>query len=344
MISKAQSLAVIITNNWKAKIGALIVAVIFFYYVQYTRNVTRVVYVRVDPPSVPEMLIVNSRIPSFTKVEFFGPQEAMDFNPSNFKIILENPGPGPGENRYRLDLLPKPPDGIEAHYNDGITITLDRISERKLPVVADLQYNSSTDRKLGLVTFSPETIRVVGPASIISSMDRVSLNPIKVSVAGNDVTVYSSRVLVATLPEFVKLANDQPYEVDVLARLVSPLENPDQSGYYSRELQVSCDNAIPGLKLDEPSSVTVLFRSANQITDGRLSAKVFCPVYLDANTRNILPSFRISAIPVNIRDNLMQSDIEIVSIEPSNVNLQFSLVKMRPPTQVQKGMEEHLIR
>lgn len=333
----------VIANNWRAKAGALIVAIIFFYYVQYTRNITRVVYVRVDPPSVPEMLIVNSRIPSFTKVEFFGPQEAMDFNPSNFKIVLGNPNPGLGENRYRLDLIPRPPDGIEAHYDDGITIALDRIIERKLPIVADLQYSSSTDRKLGLITFSPNAIRVIGPASVISAMDRVSLNPIRVSVAGNDVNVYNSRVLVATLPEFVKLANDQPYEIDVSARLVSPVENTDQAGYYSQELQVSCENTIPGLKLDEPSTVKILYRSVNQAADGRLAAKVFCPVYLDTNTRNILPSFRISSIPVHIRDNLMQSDIEIVSIEPPNVNLQFSLVMVRPPTQVQKGLEEHLI-
>ena len=117
-------------ENWKAKLGSLIVAIIFFYYVQYTRNVTRVVHVKVDIPAVPEHLVLNSRIPSFVKVEFFGPQEVMDFNPANFKIILINPGPGPGENRYRLDMLPRPPEGIEARFDEGMTVTLDRLAER----------------------------------------------------------------------------------------------------------------------------------------------------------------------------------------------------------------------
>ena len=328
-------------ENWKAKLGSLIVAIIFFYYVQYTRNVTRVVHVKVDPPSVPEHLVLNSRIPSFVKVEFFGPQEVMDFNPANFKIILINPGPGPGENRYRLDLIPRPPEGIEARFDEGVTVTLDRLAERTLPLVGDFQLNSGSDVRIGAITMQPQTIRVSGPASVLDVMDRVNLNPLRITPGTPD---YATRVLVSTLPEFVRLADDQPYEIDVRVKLLDSTANESTDGIFLRELPVNCENAIPGLKLDESPTVKVLYRAEAIVAEGRLTAHTFCPVFLDPNTRNILPSLRIPGIPVHIKDALAQKDIEILEVTPAVVNLQFSVQKVRAPTQVQKGMEEHLIR
>lgn len=330
-------------ENWKAKLGSLVVAIIFFYYVQYTKNVTRVVHVKVDPPIVPAGLVLNSRIPSFVKVEFSGPQDLMDFNPANFRMILVNPGPGPGENRYRLELIPRPPEGIEARFDEGMTVTLDRLFERTLPLVGEFQL-TVPDLHIGFITMQPPTIRVSGPASVLQEMDRVNLNPVRITTGNPE---FTTRALVGTLPEFVRLADDQPYEIDVRVRLLDSSydasEKPEE-GIFLRELPVNCENPIPGLRLDESPVVKVFYRGAKNLPEGRLSALAFCPVFLDPDTRNIFPSLRISEIPVYIKDGLMQKDVEILEVRPQVVNLQFSVQRIRQPTQVQKGMEEHLIR
>ncbi len=341
LVQRLGLLKEVMLENWKAKLGSLIVAIIFFYYVQYTRNVTRVVHVKVEPPSFPEHLVLNSRIPSFVKVEFFGPQEVMDFNPANFKILLFNPGPGPGENRYRLDLLPRPPEGIEARFDEDLTITLDRLVERELPLVGDFKLSSGSNVRIGVISMQPRTIRVSGPASVLDGMDRVNMNPLRIHPGGPE---YVSRVLVSTLPEFVRLADDQPYEIDVRIRLLDDSVDEKTEGIYVKELPVLCENTIPGLRLDESPSVQVLYRAEAAIPDTRLSAHAFCPVFLDANTRNILPSSLIPGIPVHIEDALDKKDIEILEVRPAVVNLQFSVQRLRTPTQVEKGMEEHLIR
>ena len=331
----------ILLENWKAKLGSLVVAIIFFYYVQYTRNITRIVHVKVDVPAIPETLVFNSRIPSFVKVEFFGPQEVMDFNPSNFRISLSNSSPGPGENRYRLDLVPKPPEGIEVRYDSGITIKLDRFSKRTLPVVGDFQLISSSDTKLGAISLQPETVQVAGPAGVLDLMDRVHLNTVRISPAAAE---YSTRIAISTLPEFVKLADGQPYEIDVRAKLLGNDIGEGTPNVFAKEMQVVCENTITNLRLDEPPTVKVLYRAESAVGEGRIVANVYCPVFLDPINKSIQPSLRIAGIPVHVHDLLMQKDIEILDIFPSNVNLQFSMVRIRPPTQVQKGMEEHLIR
>lgn len=328
-------------RNWKAKLGSLVVAVLFFYYVQYTRNTTRAVHIRVETPVLPENLVVNSRIPSFVKVEFSGPREMMDFNPSNFKVALINPGPTPGDNRYRVELQPSPPDGIEVRHVDNLPIVLDRRTQRTLPLVADYELAGSPGLRAGVVQISPETIRVVGPAQVLSTMDRVKLTHIEAVPSQGD---FVARVRVDALPEFVALGTDQPYEAELRLRLIPQGQQPTGDGLIERSLSVTCENAPPGLKLDESPSVRVLVRSPGRLPEGRLKAVSFCPVEVDSVTRNIVPSARVTNVPVYIRDSLAQKDIEILDVSPQGVSLQFSLVQVRQPTQVQKGLEEHLIQ
>ena len=111
----ARRVVLFFTRNWKVKLGSVLIASMLFFYVQWTRNVTRVFHIRVERPDIPEDLILSSRIPSFMDVQFYGPAEEMEFNASAFRITVFSPAkPIPGKNQYKVILIPDPPGEIEA--------------------------------------------------------------------------------------------------------------------------------------------------------------------------------------------------------------------------------------
>lgn len=328
-------------RNWQVKIGSLLVSLIVFAYVQYTRNITRTLNIRVEAPDIPANLVMSSRLPSFMNVEFYGPSEQLEINSSNFRIQLTSPSPSPGTNIYRAVLVPEPPPGIRASYDNEIRLTLDRNLKRILPVVPVLDLTQTTNTKIGYYEVQPATIELQGPHTVLSELDRVQTRPV---VVKSDQSSY--RVLLSNLPEFVNLMPQQPFEVEIQTRLLELTDRPGQNEYLVDGVKVRCRNNPGELRMEVlgKQQLQVKVLATRPVTAGQLNATVYCPAFFDDVSNTVKPSFMVQDLPVEIDDRLGRPDFEVVEVTPMHITVQFERIVARQRTEIEQGLEEHLMR
>ena len=339
-------------HNWQLKLVSLLVSLMLFWYVQYSRTTTRVLNIRVDRPEVPANLVLSSRVPSFMQVKIYGPSEMIDFNVSDFKIVLENPRPAAGENTYRSVIQPELPEGIGAVYQREVTVNLDRLMIRKLPVVPNADINLATGYRAGYMWTNPATISISGPAAVVGEMERLYTE--KIAVAGS-LPFYSTKVLLSPLPDFVNLASGQPFDVEVNLNVIPEqveLSLGEESGLFQvTDIPIRCSNDVRGMTMhvlgDRKASILLTVQEEtqrNRIKKDQFTATVYCPVYFDTETREILPAPTIMNVPIRVEDRLGRSDIAIIDAEPQFVSVEFEKLVIKAPSDIRRGFQEHLIR
>ncbi|HBS03543.1 MAG TPA: hypothetical protein DEA96_01165 [Leptospiraceae bacterium] len=341
----ARRVVLFFTRNWKVKLGSILIASMLFFYVQWTRNVTRVFHIRVERPDIPEDLILSSRIPSFMDVQFYGPAEEMEFNASAFRITVFSPAkPIPGKNQYKAILIPDPPGQIEAKYEKDLEVTLDRSLTRELPVDPALELTASSDVGLGYVSTNPPSIKVQGPHSIVAEMDRIPTREMKINETRD---IVQQKVLISELPEFVSVAPNQELEVQVRARLLSLTEKEDDKETVLEDVPVRCINDLSELNMKVLGNGTVdlRVRSEEPVNKNQFDVRVFCPAFFDPYNRSIKPTFIIHDLPIMATDKLNRPEVEILDVLPARVTLQFERIvpRQRPENEVQQGLQEHLM-
>ncbi len=331
--------------KWKVKLGSLMLAILFHYYVIYTKTVSKTFYISIEQPSIPNNLVFLEDPPSFMKVIFSGPEEIMDINQSNFKIRLINTSPTAGINTYKVELIPNPPSGIIAiPEKTEIEITLDRKRTKLLPVVPVVSLPEN--KKITYWELKPSEIKLEGPRKVFLGVDRISLLKVDLHNKNN---IFFDKVLIGNLPKFVKVSENQPIEIQILLKFFSEEELQEkiknlstELQVFSEELDVLCSNPIDNLELEKIPKVTVTYIAKNKIPLQMFLAQVLCVVEYNNTTKNIEPNSFIPSVPVNLKVNEIYKDIEILKVEPLTVDLNFKIKSAPPVKQIQKGLQEHL--
>jgi hypothetical protein len=343
-----------ITRNWKIKAGSLFIASLLFWYVQYSKTVTRVINIRIEKPDVPADMVMDSRIPVFMNVKMYGPRELMEFNVNEFRIILSNPSPEAGENLYRTQLSPDLPEGINAVYNRELKVSLDKVAVRELPIIADLNVNIKEGFKAGYILTNPAVVRVKGPEKLLNTLERVRTERIMVNTSSS---FFRTKALISDLPEFVAVESKQAHEVEVSARIIPEKLRTeagtaiDQDLVFLDDIPVKCRNDIRGISmrvLSDRKVSAVILRSADSgskpVVKEQFTAEVFCPVFYSTELKKILPWDTVMNMPVYLTDKSGRTDLVILDVEPAKLSLQFERVIVQQPTGIRQGLQEHLIR
>ncbi|GIX42711.1 MAG: hypothetical protein KatS3mg129_2444 [Leptospiraceae bacterium] len=334
-------------HRWQAKLGSLIVAILFYFYVQYAKTISKTFYIKVEPPVLPNHLIFKEEPPPFIKVEFSGPEELLEIDPSNFKLYMINTGPTAGPNKFRLELNPPPPPSIQAQIEKTeIEIQLDNKKRKALPLV--LVYELPANKNLAYWNINPQAIIIEGPESIINSQYNIKLNPVKLSPTSS---LFYDKVMIQALPKFTKLVENQPFEIQLELKYYSEEEFqsklkdlPPGFYFFEEEIPISCKNNIGRLEVTNDPKIKVFYISKYYLTSTSFIAEVFCPVELDTTTNSIKPSTYIPDLPVIVKTKYEVKELEIIKVEPLQIGLQFRIKKKIPMNQLEKGLQEHLIR
>lgn len=334
-------------HRWQAKLGSLIIAIIFYYYVQYTKTATKTFFIRVETPTIPNHLVFREEPPAFIKVEFSGPEELLAIDPSNFKLYMINTGPTAGLNKFRLELIPPPPPSLQIHLEySEIEIQLDNKKRKTFPIqpIYDLPQN----KKLYYWNFNPTSITVEGPESTINREFNLKLIPLKLSANSS---IFYGKVMFQQMPKFTKLVENQPFEVQLELRYYSEEEFqekinqlPQGFNLFELEIPLNCKNNLGNLEIANEQKVKVFYISKYFLKADSFVAETFCPVEIDNSSESIIPSNYIPDLPVVVKPKIEIQELEILKIEPLTVGLQFRIKKKIPMNQLEKGLQEHLIR
>lgn len=324
-------------HNWQLKLASIAAALALFAYVQYASNVTRTVNVRVEKPELPEGLVFAARAPSFIGVTLRGPREMLEFDASDFRVQLSNPLPEVGPVLFRARLTPDLPEGVRATYDAEVELLVSRLLERELPIAARLVSELDAGLERGYVELRPPTIRVRGPYETVRGMTHILTEAF--TLRGR-ASLYTARLPLSSLPEFVEVAPNQPFDAEVIVN-VAPSGADDHTTVSG--VPVRCWNDIRGIALAGPAPPTVKIElnSAETFRADEFIAETFCPVFLDG--QEIRPSFLVQALPVRIVDRLNRAELQIVRVSPPAVDMQFERAAPRASPEAREGFEEHII-
>ena len=337
--------------NWKTKVGSLIMAFFLFAYVQYSRNITRVIQVRVEPPVLPANYVLNGPVPAFMNVRLSGPRDVMDFPVRDLTITLAGTKKKPdrGSNTFIASLQPELPTGVNASYGVKVPVELDFVRVRRLPVVPDFDLALDRGFERGYTHVEPTTIQVRGPSEIVGSMDRITTQRARLDARNRNVV---EDTLLVDLPSYVTVLPGQPIEVKVRARVAprSGEEALEQDPNLRQvdNLSIRCSNNPRGLSLVTYTAVTAWVRvlDPEEAEDLELEGRIYCPVYYDDKAEEIRPFREIQNVPVRLTTP-DGPGFEVIALEPARIRARFereTAEPRRPRPQIKKGFEEHIFQ
>ncbi len=336
--------------NWKTKLGSLIMAFFLFAYVQYSRNISRMIQVRVEPPGLSDEFILNGPVPAFMNVRLSGPKDLMDFPVRDLHIKLSNTRkkPSRGENTFLATLEPELPTGVSASYRVRVPVELDFVRFRRLPVVPEFELDLDGGSERGFTRVEPSSLTVRGPAEILNSMDRITTRKTKFHQQKRNVL---EDTLIVDFPRYVTAAEGQPIEVKLFVRFlpagVDALTADDPTVRRFDQLLVKCDQVPRGVAPVTFTAVAALVR-LDALRDAEkleLEGVVACPVFFDEKEETIRPFREIQNLPVSLVSK-RGLPFEVLRISPERIQVRFEreAANKRPRIEVKKGFEEHIFQ
>ncbi len=310
-------------KNGTSKIVSLFLTLILYFYVRDASTLTRSIQVPVIQPEIPSEFIFSRKLPPFMAVKFTGKAEKMDFDTSDFRLLIKNPNPLPGSNLYIVSLYPDPPSGVTVYYTKELQLFIDRFFLRELSVIPKITLHSIKGYEIGYVIQSPRTVILKGPYETIAAMTHVETEELRIKERNDTI---SRRVLINNLPDFVSFAPNQPFQVELSVNIL-PIANSNYT--VVKNIPVRCINKIPGIQMQVSGESRVSFymsQEAGKLRRAKLPAYVYCPIFFDNETKSLRPSFLLQNQPVFSVGQLGVENVQLLKIEPSFVNLQFTWV------------------
>ena len=318
-------------RNWKLKIFSIFIATILFIYVYQSKYEVKTLEIQLEMVELPSDLLLVRKPDPYLNVTFRGATENLEFDTSNLRIVLENPAPKPGMNIYRAKLVPDPPSKIDASFKEEQKVLLDKKITRTLPIVSNLKLEKSEDFVLGYVRLQPRFITLTGPYETLAKIEKIKTT--LQSIEAEKEFIYTQHVLIEELPDFVKPIDNQAIEVEINVHILAKERLKEFDNIHTKK--VRCLNKLDGIKTNIIGQKDIrLYLEENidiknrtdKLQIQQLKAYTYCPVFFDEETKQLMPSFTLSQ-PVFILDSEGNESINVLTLEPENVELQFEINK-----------------
>ncbi len=160
----------VLIHNWPLKLAAIGLATLLYGGLVLSQSSASLTDdIPVDVRNYPENTFLLSAIRSVTEVRYFSPTGVQPIA-SDFEAWIDlrdvTPGGGPQSISVRVRSV-DPRITVTGHQPDVVTIDLDRIDRRTVPVRVE-RGNAPANLELGKVTIDPLEVEVIGPASVIA--------------------------------------------------------------------------------------------------------------------------------------------------------------------------------
>ena len=289
-----------ITHNWVVKLASVGVAMGLRGFVNLgARETESSMYVPIDLQNLPPQLLITNPLPESVGVRLRGPRTILGtLDPRRQRIELDLGNLNAGSTTFKLypEML-NLPRGITVTRMSPVQLTIDveRILERSLPVVTNFAGAVPAGYRVSDSEISPQTIAASGPASIVNSLRNVSTGPLHLSPTNGN---FEQSIELERPADLVRLVPDR---VVVHGRLEEIVVTQD-----FRNVEIGVHNAPPQFRL-HPKSVDVTVRGLQHVVkDLRLSAQNF---YVD------LDGVTGGTRTVKIQQS-MPEGIEIIDVRP----------------------------
>jgi YbbR domain-containing protein len=303
-----------IFENYKVKLTALIVAILFWFAVVTESNYQYDMDVRIQPVNVPEdRIIVNELAPS-AKVRFegngksllalrFSEEATLEMNLENVKADAQIPL---HESMLRIPRRSRNIDNWHVLSPDTILVKLAYLEKKKVPIVSQIHVEAAPAfTVVGKIRFSPDSVLLSGPIQQVRLIERIYTEELEFLARRTDVR---GKAKLKAPPDSLKInmaRQDVAFHVDIQKLL-------EQS---FTEIPVRVINAPRNLKITPRPSTVSLKVIGGEEHILQLTQKDF-DVSVDYNQRN--DQNALGYMPI-IRH---PPDIRVAEVVPDYVKLE----------------------
>ena len=206
--------------SWQHLLLAFVLAVIAWYFVSGREMVESEIEVRLQRAGMNQNLVIRAPgLPSSVMVRVRGPKgllQTLDVRSLYYSLDLSGLDPGPNVLPIADDEMPFPYTfEVMEIIPPLISVDVDRLLERDLPVQAVWNGTIADDYWLASAVTDPAFVRVRGPESVVSTLEAVKTNPLLLSNATEDL---EQEVTLAPPAEVETLPGSVTATLDVAVR------------------------------------------------------------------------------------------------------------------------------
>ncbi|MDH4262509.1 MAG: CdaR family protein [Spirochaetia bacterium] len=313
-----------ISEDWKAKLVSLLLAGIFWVYVQDLQFDSVNLSVPVEYIHLPNKLFWKVEPPRFVKLTVRGKKEDTKFPTSNLKAVVDLNEAKTGLHTYHI-LFDKNqiPDKVSViSFKDTIKIDFDRGIQKMVQVKPFIQGEVPAGYKIGRIIINPSKVIVEGAAEFLNNIRTVNTRPIIISDLKETFTFHTQ---ISSENQF-KMINVSDLEVTVTV-----YKQDTTNERLVENIKIDILGKDPALNASL-STNTVKAYVRGEVEDlKKIDPNQFhAYINLDgtrfiARTMNILPFDYEPDILVNIKNLYKDNNIEILELIPATVSVRFSV-------------------
>jgi YbbR domain-containing protein len=295
-----------VTHNWLLKLGSIAFAIGLWGFVNLgAREADRSITVPLEFSNLPPKLMITNPIPDSVDVRLRGPRTILgtvDERRQGIAINLANVATGPTSFKIDAEML-NLPRGVTVTRLTPVQVTLDveRIIERILPVVANLTAAVPAGYRLVESEVRPAVVTVNGPAAQVQALRNIPVGPLHLPLTSGN---FEETIALERPADLIRLSPDRVLVRGVLEELVTTQD--------FRNVEIGTRNPPPDYHM-RPRKVDVTIRGPQRLLrELRLSSQNF---YVDLG--GMLPGYHAKPIEATVPQGL-----EVLEIRPPETTVE----------------------
>lgn len=293
-----------IRRNWLLKIFSVVFAVGLWAFVNLgAREAEQTLLVPIELRNLPPTLVITNPVADSVDVRIRGPRTILgSIDERRQRVVLDLASAQVGTTAFKIDSemlsLPRGVSVVRVHPVQ-VTISVDRIVRKSLPVVPDVAGALPAGYRIVDTDIRPSTVLVTGPANQVETLEKIRTEPLNVPAA----SAFDESVALERLGELVQL---QPERVVVRGRVEEIKVSQD-----FKQVEIGVRNA--GTRyLVQPRRADVIVRGPRRLLQGlKLSQE---NVFVDV--AGLAPGAHREKIEVTLPEG-----IEALELRPSEVSI-----------------------
>ena len=206
-------------NNWGLKLISLIFAVLLWYFVVGEDKVDTTIYIPVEIVNLPNELVISNQFKKQLEVTVSGPRgliNGINRQRTTRTISLAKATPGTIVIRNEPETIPFPRGvSISRIQPSHITLLIDDLVEKELPVQARTTGDPAGGHELAGVVFDPPLIKISGPKAVVGREKILTAKPIDITGLKGPTTI---QVHLEMRPALLELMGETVVTANVMIR------------------------------------------------------------------------------------------------------------------------------
>lgn len=316
-----------IFNNWQAKLGSILLAIVFYVNLQNSKILVKEINIPIEYPKLGGSLTVSKSSDKTFPVKVEGVREYVNYYSQFLKAHVSASDLKPGENSVSLYRISGAPAGLRiTKLKDKVKVIVESNSGKFLPI--DVKFTGDLPPnyvKTGQF-ISPSVVHVSGPPGVLDDLGKISFPPISLKDKTESFTIKHK------LPDFpasVKV-RDNVKEVTIRVNIFASASNAGETLLLG--IPIKCQSLDKNLEAEfsEPE-VSVKLQSKTplksiQVIKG-LSASVVCSHKYDSKTKKILPDNKPVFAKIKLTKSPSLKAVDILGVFPDRISI---LYKVKP--------------